>query len=129
LSQQHKNPAKKLFNNSRGSAATKLAIPVYFQKKLKHNARAPAQLKFDLAVIKYLASCNLSFNHVNLPGFIEFIKFLDPKYHVKSSRTFSRAKLPLLYRLCKQSVTKKIQNDLSEDTLGVALTTDCWSSK
>jgi hypothetical protein len=103
--------------------------PAYFVRVVKHNVRSPAQLKFDLAVMKYLTRSNLAFNHVNEPAFKEFVKYLDPKVHVKSSRTFARSKLPLLFKLVKEAVTNKIEADLKENAAGVAFTTDLWSSK
>jgi hypothetical protein len=122
---------RKLFiKTSKGARPSYVTTtPSYFQRVVKHNVRSPVQLRFDLAVIKYLASCNLSFNHVNLPGFQEFVKYLDPKLHVKSSRTFARSKLPLLYKLVKEAVTNKVLDDLKENPGGLALTTDLWSSK
>jgi len=104
-------------------------MPAYFQRVVKHGVRSPVQLKFDLAIMKYLASCNLSFNHVNQPGFQEFVKYLDPKMHVKSARTFARSKLPLLFKLVKEAVTIKIQTDLKKNLGGLAFSTDMWSSK
>ncbi len=132
MAQPNKSTArKKLFlktpKGSRPSYVT--TTPAYFQRVVKHNVRSPVQLKFDLAVIKYLARCNLSFNHVNQPGFQEFVKYLDPKLHVKSARTFARSKLPLLYRLVKEAVTTKIQTDLKEHAVGVSFSTDMWTSK
>jgi len=122
---------KRLFlkspKGSRPSFVT--TTPAYFIRVVKHNIRSPAQLKFDLAVMEYLATTNLSFNHVNNPGFHKFVKKLDPKMHIKSARTFARSKLPLLYKQVQEAVTDKIVKDLKDNAVGVAFTTDMWSSK
>ena len=76
-----------------------------------------------------MATTNLAFNHVNNPGFHKFVKKLDPKFHIKSARTFVRSKLPLLYKLVTEAVTNKIVKDLKEGAVGVAFTTDMWSSR
>jgi hypothetical protein len=120
-------PRRKILKTN-GKPVFVTTTPAYFQRVVKHNSRSPVQLKFDLAVMKYLASTSLSFNHVDTEGFRQFVKYLDPKMHVKSSRTFSRAKLPLLYKIVKAGVANKLETDL-KDPVGVALTTDMWSSK
>ena len=131
MGRPNQRPARTLFHKSpKGSRPSFVTTtPAYFIKVVKHNVRSPAQLKFDLAVIKYLARANLAFNHVNEPAFREFVKYLDPKVHVKSSRTFARSKLPLLFKLVKEAVTNKIEADLKDNSVGVAFTTDLWSSK
>ena len=86
------------------------------------------QLKFDMDVMEYLVSSNLAFNHVNTAGFQTFVRKLDPKLHVKDKSTFSRAKLPLLFRNVQKAVTKMLNKDL-ENSTGVCFTTDIWSSR
>ena len=63
-----------------------------------------------------------------IPGFINFVRKLDPKLHVKDKSTFSRAKLPLLYRNVKSAVTKKLDKEL-EGCTAVSFTTDIWTSR
>ena len=128
----NKNQArKKLFLKSpkgrRPSFVT--TTPAYFQRVVKHTVRSPAQLRFDLQVVKYLVGSNLAFNHVNGAAFQEFVKYLDPKVHVTSARTMARSKLPLLNKLVKEAVTNKIISDLKDLADGIAFTTDLWSSK
>nr|XP_047138988.1 uncharacterized protein LOC124814927 [Hydra vulgaris] len=122
---------KKLFRKLPigGRASFVTTTPPYFQRIVKHNVRSPVQLKFDLAVMKYLAGSNLAFNHVNEAAFRNFVKYLDPKFHVKSARSMVRAKFSLLNRLVKEAVTNKIVTDLKDNAVGVAFTTDLWSSK
>jgi len=49
--------------------------------------------------------------------------------HIKSARTFARSKLPLLYKQVQEAVTDKIVKDLKDNAVGVAFSTDMWSSK
>ena len=66
------------------------ATPSVFRKVIKHNVRAIPQLKFDMEVAKLVVSSSLSFSFVNSEGFHKFVKYLDPKMHVKNNRTFMR---------------------------------------
>ncbi len=122
-------PSKKNRKKTKSKPGFVTTAPVYFQRVTKHGVRSPAQLKFDLEIMKYLASTNLSFNHVNSEGFKQFVKYLDPNMHVKSARTFARAKLPLLYKIVREGVTNKLEMDLKDCAVGFGLTTDLWSSK
>jgi hypothetical protein len=64
--------------------------PSVFRQVIKYNMTDKRQLRFDLEVMKFLASSNLPFNLVETEGFQNLIKFLDPRLNVKSSRTFAR---------------------------------------
>jgi hypothetical protein len=122
---EHFSVAKKLLFST--PSISKPETPSVF-RVVKYNIRDPKQLKFDMQVMKYLATTSLSFNHVSLQGFQEFVKSFDPRLHVKSPRTFSRSKLPLLYKIVKEAVDKKIEADIHH-TPGIGLTTDFWSSR
>ena len=50
----------------------------------------PRQLNGDLAIMKFIASNNYSFNVVETVGFRELIETLCPKLQIKSASTFSR---------------------------------------
>ena len=52
----------------------------------------------------------------------------NPKYFLKHSTTFSRGKLPLLYKQVKNAVDSKIHREMVHTT-GVAFTRDHWSSR
>ena len=101
-----------------------------FGRYLKVDIRSKAQLKFDMDILKYLVQSNLPFNHVKSQGFIDFLQCTADtrKYHIKNPSTYSRAKLPLLYRQVKQLVTEKIDKDLP-GTTGFSFTADMWSSR
>ncbi len=121
----HSKAAKKLVFATPSSSRPE--TPSAFQV-VKYGMRDPKQLKFDMQVMKYLASTMLSFHHVSLLGFQEFVKDFDPRLHIKSPRTFSRSKLPLLYKIVKEAVDKKIEADIHH-TPCVAFTTDMWTSR
>ena len=99
-----------------------------FNRYLKLDIRSKAQLKFDLEVTKFLVQANLPFNLVSTKAFTDFVHSIDKKFHIKNPTTFSKAKLPLLYKQVKEAVTLKMNKDLS-GTNGIAFTSDVWSSR
>lgn len=121
----HAKAAKKLIFST--PASSRPETPSAF-RVVKYSIRDPKQLKFDMQVMKYLATTTLSFHHVSLLGFQDFVKEFDPRLHVKSARTFSRSKLPLLYKIVKEAVDKKIEADIHH-TPCAAFTTDMWTSR
>ena len=58
----------------------------------------------------------------------DFWKEINPKINVKSSTTFSKRKLPMVYEMTMQAVTAKVTKDL-QYTTGVGFTCDHWTSK
>jgi hypothetical protein len=81
----------------------------------------PKQLRTDLEVVAMLAQCNLPFSHVENQGFKRLISHLDPKVSVKSADTYSKIKLPLLYKNVQREVHRVLQKDLPHCE-GVAFT-------
>ncbi len=122
-----KRPKNHSLSGSRLFGA-KPATPVAFRQVIKHNSRHPVQLKFDVQVMRYFATTSLAFNHANTEGFHTFVKYLDPKLHIKSDRTLARSKLPLLYKNVQNAIARRLEIDLAE-TSGVGFTTDIWTSK
>ena len=99
-----------------------------FNRFLKLDIRSKAQLKCDLEITKFLVAANLPFNLVSTQAFKDLVAFFDKKYHVKNHTTFSKAKLPLLYKQVKEAVTLKMKKELP-GTNGIAFTSDFWSSR
>ena len=96
---------------------------------IKAQPRGPDQLKFDMEVTKYLVQGNLAFHHVQTKAFKDFCANTELKrYTIKNPTTYSKAKLPLLYKQVKTGVRAKIQSDMP-GTTGFALTADLWSSR
>ena len=79
------------------------------------------QLRTDLEVVAMLAQCNLPFSHIESQGFKRFISHLDPKVTVKSADTYSKTKLPLLYKNVQREVHRVLEKDLPQCD-GVAFT-------
>ena len=109
-----------------GTAAKWFDSP--FNRFLKIDCRSKAQLKFDLDVTKFLVQANLPFNLVSTSAFQQFVHSIDKKFHIKNPTTFSKAKLPLLYKQVKDAVQLKMKKELS-GTNGIAFTSDMWSSR
>ena len=99
-----------------------------FNRFLKLDIRSKAQLKCDLEITKFLVAANLPFNLVSTQAFKNLVAFFDKKYHVKNHTTFSKAKLPLLYKQVKEAVTQKMKKELP-GTTGIGFTSDFWSSR
>jgi hypothetical protein len=110
------------------SAKEKPKIPAMFQKQVKLNIRDKKQQKFDLKLMKMMAMSNQSFEFANNKYVCEFFEDVLPQYHIKSSRTLSRNKLPLLYLNVKKAVDAKLILDLLQCE-GVGFTCDYWTSK
>jgi hypothetical protein len=108
--------------------SSKGQIPLVFQKKVKCNIRDKRQLQFDLDLMKMMVMTNQSFELVNDKYFIEYNEKLAPHLHTKTSRTFARNKLPLLYLNVKKAVDAKLSIDLPK-CKGVGFTGDFWSSR
>jgi hypothetical protein len=124
----HDTPGPAIKLSATPSSQISKSHSVLFRQVIKFNNQDKKQLQFDMEVMKFIALSNLSFNIVSSEGFIGLIKFLEPRYHVKSHRTFARSKLPLLYSNVKEAVDFKLQEELPSCD-GVAFTTDLWSSR
>ena len=114
--------------SSRPCPNFKSILDTPFNRYLKLDIRSKAQLKFDLEVTKFLVQANLPFNLVSTQAFKNFIASLDRKFHIKNPTTFSKAKLPLLYKQIKDAVTLKMKKELP-GTVGIAFTSDMWISR
>ena len=91
--------------------------------------RSPGQLKFDIEVTKYIVNGNLSFNHVRSRAFKDFCgNTLLRTFWIKNPTTYSKAKVPLLYRQVKAAVNLQIKHDLPHTT-GFAFSADAWTSR
>ena len=86
------------------------------------------QLRWDLWITEYWVRLGLPWSMLDHPAHKEFWLKENPKYHCKSSTTYSRAKLPLLYDQVKALVESKIKKEVPH-TAGVAFTADHWSSR
>jgi hypothetical protein len=80
------------------------------------------QLRADVEVTRLLSCCNLPFSLAEDDDFKHFMQFALPQMVVKAPTTYSRQKLPILYKHVKDALFEKIKRDM--DTLGgVGLTT------
>ena len=99
-----------------------------WDRVLKYDVRGKMQLRWDLWITEYFVRLGLPWSLLDHPAHKEFWGKENPKYHCKHSTTFSRAKLPLLYKQVKQGVDSKIKKDV-KFTTGIAFTSDYWSSR
>ncbi len=102
--------------------------PAIFQKPVKFDVGDKRQLKFDLSFMKMMAMSDQSFEFANNKYVCEFFEDIIPQFHIKSSRTFSRNKLPQLFLNVKKAVDAKLIQDLLQCE-GVGFTCDFWTSR
>ena len=109
-------------------AKAKSKTPAFFQKQVKFNIRDKQQLKFDLKLMKMMAMSNQSFEFANNKYVCEFFEDIIPQFHIKSSRTLARNKLPQLFLNVKKAVDAKLILDLQQCE-GAGFTCDFWTSR
>jgi len=74
-----------------------------------------------------LATCNLPFSTVDLPGFKRFVQVTNPRYHVKCGKTMGGGKLDKVHENLIQDVTDELTRDL-KDVEAITFTTDGWTA-
>ena len=99
-----------------------------YTRDLKYERRGRIQLQWELWMTEYWIRMGFSWSKLDDPAHKEFWNKVNPKYHIKCSTTYSRAKLPLLFDQVKAAVDKKIQKDV-QFTSGVGITADHWTSR
>ncbi|XP_065645229.1 E3 SUMO-protein ligase ZBED1-like [Hydra vulgaris] len=97
-------------------------------KYKKWKPQDPEQLRQDLEITKMIARTNLPFSFVETYGFREYAAFTTPKYTIKSATTYSRSKLPLLYKNVKREVNLVLDDELVHAPQ-FGLSTDLWQSR
>ena len=92
-------------------------------------ARSKEQLRWDLHVTRLICQGSLPFAFVQSDAWKDFHNCPElRKYHIKNPTTYSRAKLPLLYKQVKAGIELKIKRDLP-GTKGFAFTADMWTAR
>ena len=76
---------------------------------------------------KFLACQGFPWSSVDHPAHKEFFGKYLPKFHLKSSTTFTRRRLPCLFRQVKAAVEKEITQHLDK-AMGAGFTCDHWTS-
>ena len=94
----------------------------------KHPVRHRLQLRWELWLTEYFVRLGLPWSILDSEAHKDFWSRENPRYHLKHSTTYSRAKLPLLYDQVKNFVDNKIRKDIPH-TSGVAFTADHWTSR
>ena len=104
----YRYPSKKSRPNEPGtgtpSSALKPLPKTPWDRVLKYEIRGKMQLRWDLWITEYWVRLGLPWSMLDHPAHKEFWLKENPKYHCKSSTTYSRAKLPLLYDQVKALV-------------------------
>ena len=94
----------------------------------KYDKQGEVQQKFDMAMCTLLVRLSLPWALLDHEAYKDFWNVINPRYNLKTSTTFSKRKLPLLYAMTKKAIDAKVTKDLGYTT-GVAFTCDHWTSK
>ena len=122
-------PAKKRKEDDvDGDDDTPLRSTPFNRRGDKHPVRHRLQLRWELWITEYLVRLGLPWSILDSEAHKDFWARENPRYHLKHSTTYSRAKLPLLYDQVKNLVDNKIRKDIPY-TSGVAFTADHWTSR
>ena len=81
-----------------------------------------------MAIMEYLVEASLPFTHVESIAFKKLAARWQPRITVKAATTFSRNKLPRLYKAMQEVFHDRTLKDL-KDCPGVGFTTDLWTSR
>ena len=94
----------------------------------KYDNQGEIQKKFDLALCTYFVRLSLPWAIMDTEAHKDFWNTINHRYNQKTSTTYSKRKLPLLYEMTKKALDAQITKDL-RSTTGVAFTCDHWTSK
>ena len=94
----------------------------------KYDNQEEMQQKFDMALCTMFVHLSLPWAILDHEAYKDFWNVINPRYNQKTSTTFSKRKLPLLYAMTKKAIDAKVTKDLGYTT-GVAFTCDHWTSK
>ena len=95
----------------------------------KIRARSEQQLKWDLHITRLICQGSLPFAFVQSDAWKDFHNCPElRKYHIKNPTTYSKAKLPLLYKQVHAAIQNKIKKDIP-GTKGFAFTADMWTAR
>ena len=92
-------------------------------------ARSTEQLRWDLHVTRLICQGSLPFAFVQSDAWKDFHKCPElRKFHIKNPTTYSKAKLPLLYKQVHAAIQNTIKKDIP-GTKGFAFTADMWTAR
>jgi len=105
-------------------------ITKYFSKggPAKYKPDSDLQRRAELDIATYITTSNLSFNHIESPGFRRFITALNPKVNYRSRSGLVKSIIPLLVRNLKEAQDKYLGEHLPK-VPGAGFTMDLWSSR
>jgi len=116
-----------LNKNKRLEGLSQPSMTDYAQAK-KWPPQSEQQLEFDTIITLGLALSNLPFSVIESEGFKLILNYLCPRANLKSPRTLSTHKLPMIYKNLRKEVKETIEKDIPSCDM-VALTTDGWTAR
>jgi len=102
--------------------------PSAIEKYVPYPSRSTKQQAFDFQLSTWLIRTNMPFDHVKHEAFKELISFMDPRYTVKSPKTFSKKKIPIVYNNFKEHLDMVLTEELA-DVHMMGFTTDFWTCR
>ena len=81
--------------------------------------------KFDRLLLELIGTNFLAFSFIDSPEFHNFVNFLNKNFNIKTAQTYRRS----MSNYAKDILSKVIQQLTDFCDVGMAATTDIWSSR
>ena len=87
--------------------------------------KSEIQKKFDRLLLELIGTNFLAFSFIDSPEFHNFVNFLNKNFNIKTAQTYRRG----MSNYAKDILNKVIQQLTDFCDVGMAATTDIWSSR
>ena len=91
----------------------------------KGGPNSEIQKKFDRLLLELIGTNFLAFSFIDSPEFHDFVNFLNKNFNIKTAQTYRRS----MSNYAKDILSKVIQQLTDFCDVGMAATTDIWSSR
>ena len=103
-------------------------IKASFLKSTPYEFSDLKQICFDFGMTTFICEDNLPFNIAEGRGFRSLMNMVDPKMTLKTSTTYFRWKLSLLYHMVQDAIQQDLKKSFKRLD-GIAFTTDMRTSR
>ena len=95
------------------------------ERGTKVDPKSEIQKKFDRLLLELIGTNFLAFSFIDSPEFHNFVNFLNKNFNIKTAQTYRRG----MSNYAKDILNKVIQQLTDFCDVGMAATTDIWSSR
>lgn len=95
------------------------------ERGTKVDPKSDLQKKFDRLLLELIGTNFLAFSFIDSPEFHNFVNFLNKNFNIKTAQTYRRG----MSNYAKDILSKVIQQLTDFCDVGMAATTDIWSSR